>query len=120
MEWIIGIIIVIVILTLLTGKGRREGSIKSAIGNAYMRSPNEFITTSIYYEAGEKFAKDRGAEPTHYDDGGKGVSFDMLVNGKKVMVIFNKNRLNGTLDISVNDTMKSPEELIKSFKIGEY
>ena len=63
MEWIIGVIVVWVVWRLLTGKSRREAMVKDAIHRAYVANAQlgrEWISTPIYWEAAEKFARDRG------------------------------------------------------------
>jgi hypothetical protein len=100
MEWVIGGIILWIVWRLLTGKSRREATIKDAIHRAYVANTQldrEWISTPIYWEAAEKFSIDRGV--SIYD---AAAHFDMKVNGDVVSVILMRNRMNGTTDVSVS------------------
>lgn len=60
MEWIIGIIVVVLVWLFLTGKSRRESTMKKTITNCYLFSPAHLTVTAVYWEAAERFGHDRG------------------------------------------------------------
>lgn len=110
MEWIIGIIIIWFVWRLLTGKDRREVTLKDAIGRAYVASSRlnqNWIDTPIYWEAAERFAQDRNAQMSYGDS--PSANFKMMINGKEVFVTLLKNSINGTTSISA----RNQEDIIK-------
>jgi len=117
MEWLIGLFIVWVLWKLLTGQARREAILKKAIGDAFLFNAGEVIYTEIYWEAAERFAQDRGAETNRWEDGGYGISFEMLVNREKVSVTFTRNRMNGTVNLSVENTEQLRKRVMKDIGI---
>lgn len=113
MEWIIGLIVVWVVWRFLTGRARREATLKGAIHRAYIASTKlgqEWIDTPIYWEAAERFAQDRSADL--YRDGSPAAHFNMLVNGEEVSVILMRNSMNGTTQVSA----RRKEDIINSGK----
>lgn len=101
MEWIIGIIVVVLVWLFLTANSRRESMMKTTIKNCYLFSPGQLTETAIYWEAAERFAHDRGTKTEHMGSG-QSVGFEMKVNNEIVQVYISRN-FDGTALISVEN-----------------
>ena len=95
MEWIIGLIVVWLIWRFTIGKSRRNSIIQSAIEDAYINNEGQDIKTNIYYEAGEKFAEDRG-----FKGNGAYITVNVLVNGITVKASLHKSNMDGMMFIN--------------------
>lgn len=118
MEWIIGLIVVLIIWKLLIGKVREETISESTIRNIFLNSPEEMINTKILWEDAKKFAQIRGGELNIWEDGGESISYRMLINNEKVMVAMSKSRLNGkTTFISVLNSDILNKQIMDKFRL---
>jgi|GEM_PF-1619194 hypothetical protein len=95
---------------------RRYKLLKEAIENAFLLNEGEIVSTSIYWEAAERFAQDHGAKTDRYADGGQATSFKMMIHFQEVSITFTRDRVNGTVNISAENS----EDQLKRFnkKLG--
>lgn len=116
MEWIIGIIVVILGWLLITGKSRRESTMKKTIINCYLFSPGQLTETAIYWEAAERFGQNIGAK-TECTTSSYNIIFNMKINNDDVQVYITRN-LDGTALISVENVGILKKRVMDKFNIN--
>lgn len=116
MEWIIGIIVVVLVWLFLTGKSRRESTMKKTITNCYLFSPGHLTATAVYWEAAERFGHDRGAKKGHMT-GNYNIIFNMKINNDDVQVYITRN-FDGTALISVENVDILEKRVMDKFNIN--
>lgn len=103
MEWVIGIIVFIVLWRIFTSPGAVKAIVEREILDAY-RIPNDIYYSTLMYERYRDYAISKGEKESIWDDGSRGVGFDVkLLNGKELSVIVTQNRRNGKANVSVEE-----------------
>ncbi len=80
-----------------------DKAIKKAVENAFLIHGG-YLETRIYWEAAERFAQDHGAKTDRYADGGQATSFKMMIHFQEVSITFTRDRINGTVNISAENS----------------
>lgn len=92
MEWIVGVVIFVLLWKLLSGKSATEAVIKKELSNA-VALDGELHFSKLLYRWFKEYGENRGSEESIYDDGGRSISFEQLVNGKEMTFIVTKSRV---------------------------
>ena len=117
MTWLIGLLIIWFLWMMFTAEARREYRLRRVISDVYVSYEGESIPTNIYWEAAERFARDRGEKVLDNGYGRPSISCNMLVNGEKVLAVFTKNIKNGTTNVSVLNSEKYKNDINKMLGI---
>ncbi|WP_373033815.1 hypothetical protein [Sulfurovum sp.] len=90
-----------------------DKKMNSIIRDIYTNNEGTFISTSAFWEASEKFAKDKGVK---IDNNSSNIYFKMMIDNEEVDVTFYKNRRNGTTDICVEESEKALKKAMEKIR----
>ncbi len=91
-----------------------DKKMNTTIREIYTYNEGALISTSIFWEASEKFAQNRGVI---IDNNSSHIYFKMMIDNEELSVTFYKNKSNGTTDICVENREKALKKALESIRV---